>query len=224
MKIQKVLNSIEYENKKWKDLILVNCEFCSKNLERSKGSIYRAFKKGYEYIFCSTVCKNKYSSLIYTDNIIKSGKKNCSTCGNSFNITEFHKNKTTPSGYAKNCKACTKKFNKKYYSNNTNHHKKNVRIRHINQININREFIINYLNEHPCIDCHENNILVLDFDHIKSHLKESSLCDMIRNGISLEKIKKEIKKCVVRCSNCHRIKTAKEQNNYKWQYINTKKQ
>lgn len=62
-----------------------------------------------------------------------------------------------------------------------------------------------YLQEHPCIDCGETNILTLEFDHIKQ--KTYNVSDM--PGItSWEKILKEIEKCEVVCANCHRIRTA----------------
>jgi hypothetical protein len=59
----------------------------------------------------------------------------------------------------------------------------------------------------------QTNPAVLDFDHLRD--KKYSLTDMIRKGYGLPSIKKEIEKCVIRCANCHRIKTSIEQNWYK---------
>ena len=59
----------------------------------------------------------------------------------------------------------------------------------------------------------EKNPAVLDFDHLRD--KKYNLTDLIRKGYSLVTIEVEIEKCLVRCANCHRIKTSKEQNWYK---------
>ena len=58
------------------------------------------------------------------------------------------------------------------------------------------------------MDCGEDNPLVLDFDHVAGK-KVMNISDMSRTCYSRETIMKEIDKCEVRCSNCHRIVTAK---------------
>ena len=71
----------------------------------------------------------------------------------------------------------------------------------------NRKFVREFLEANPCIDCFESDYVVLEFDHVKGH-KIDIICNMIRKGVSLLKLKNEIAKCVVRCANCHRRKTA----------------
>ena len=56
-----------------------------------------------------------------------------------------------------------------------------------------------------CLDCGENNHIVLDFDHLKD--KKYNISRMIHDGFSWAAIKKEISKCEVVCANCHRIRT-----------------
>ena len=79
----------------------------------------------------------------------------------------------------------------------------------------NNKKLCEYLSKRKCVDCGEKNIVVLEFDHIENKVKEISR--LIRNnawGIVL----KEIEKCEVVCSNCHKIRTAIEQNWYKLRY------
>ncbi len=38
----------------------------------------------------------------------------CCTCGNRKSVSEFHRNKSTKTGYAKNCKVCARAAHKKY--------------------------------------------------------------------------------------------------------------
>jgi hypothetical protein len=62
---------------------------------------------------------------------------------------------------------------------------------------------------HSCVDCGESDPLVLDFDHVRG-MKKRHVSRMISGGTSIETLRKEIEKCVVRCANCHRRKTARE--------------
>lgn len=107
------------------------------------------------------------------------------------------------------CKECRKIIDKRSISNNRERYlarKIKARARLVNR---NREYVINYLKNHSCIDCSETDILVLDFDHLKNKYK--TISRMIQQ-YSIEKIELEIEKCVVRCANCHRRKTAKDFN------------
>lgn len=52
-----------------------------------------------------------------------------------------------------------------------------------------------------CKNCGDKRWYVLDFHHLKG--KENSIPAIIRQG-SIKRLKNEIKKCVLLCSNCHR--------------------
>ncbi len=70
----------------------------------------------------------------------------------------------------------------------------------------NRQFVYEYLLEHPCIDCGITDIRVLEFDHVRG-TKTREICDMVQAAMSIKNIALEIEKCEVRCANCHRIVT-----------------
>lgn len=55
-----------------------------------------------------------------------------------------------------------------------------------------------------CIACGETDIACLDFHHIDKNEKEVTIPTAIKNKWGEERILKEINKCVVLCSNCHR--------------------
>lgn len=79
-----------------------------------------------------------------------------------------------------------------------------------------RDWIREYLREHPCIDCGEDNILTLEFDHKDPSTKSFNISDAISKAYcGLPKLLLEIAKCDVRCSNCHKIRTAKQFGSYK---------
>jgi excinuclease UvrABC ATPase subunit len=70
----------------------------------------------------------------------------------------------------------------------------------------NREIVNSYLKEHPCVDCGNTDLRVLDFDHVRGK-KLGSISHGVKNSWPIEKLLAEINKCEVRCANCHRIVT-----------------
>jgi len=63
--------------------------------------------------------------------------------------------------------------------------------------------IDNYKVSKGCHLCSESDPRVLQFHHVNSEEKESSISKMLSSGCSLKKILKEIEKCEVVCANCH---------------------
>lgn len=55
-----------------------------------------------------------------------------------------------------------------------------------------------------CTKCGFNHPAALDFHHVDPKEKESNVHRLLSNG-QYKKLEKELKKCVVLCSNCHRI-------------------
>ena len=76
-----------------------------------------------------------------------------------------------------------------------------------------RNLVSDYLSENPCVDCGEADIIVLDFDHKTDKIK--NIAEMIKNSCSINSMMNEIKKCEVRCVNCHRRKTARDLGNWR---------
>lgn len=61
-----------------------------------------------------------------------------------------------------------------------------------------------YKSKLKCSKCPENHISCLDFHHKDPKNKEVSIADAIKFCWSIKRILKEIEKCDVLCSNCHR--------------------
>ena len=71
---------------------------------------------------------------------------------------------------------------------------------------LNKEIVKQYLLKNPCLDCGEKDIVVLEFDHQRDKILPISI--ILSRGWREERLMDEIKKCQVRCANCHRRKTA----------------
>lgn len=79
--------------------------------------------------------------------------------------------------------------------------------------------IIEYLSEHPCVDCAETDVRCLEFDHRDRTTKLGNVSAMIARQFAWDKIMAEIDKCDVRCSNCHRKRTAMQFNTRKHRFV-----
>jgi len=93
-----------------------------------------------------------------------------------------------------------KRWNKNYYKNNTALEKKRIFDRR-RKIAV---WLENYKSNLHCAKCGETTTVCLDFHHINSSSKDRSLSLSIKWGWGKDRIKKEIEKCVILCSNCHR--------------------
>lgn len=97
---------------------------------------------------------------------------------------------------------------KRHYEANKKKIKKRSFLRNKSQRSKNKAYVDAIKSISECIDCGESNPLVLDFDHVRGK-KIMCISNMVRNSYSIDTIKKEMDKCEVRCSNCHRIITHK---------------
>lgn len=104
------------------------------------------------------------------------------------------------------CKECFREINRRWYRAN-----KERKLQAGQEFKKkSRKFVYQYLKENHCTDCGESDPACLDFDHQEDKKFNISSCYLY----SISTIKEEILKCIVRCSNCHRKKTAREQGWY----------
>lgn len=73
-----------------------------------------------------------------------------------------------------------------------------------------------YLAEKGCSYCPQRDPRVLQYDHKDPKNKFKSISTLISTGYgwSSEVLRREIRKCIVICANCHAIHTHKKQENY----------
>lgn len=140
--------------------------------------------------------------------------KRCHICKESKDLSEFHKNRRRLDGLNHYCKVCARKKNREYYLK-TPERNPQRRASTVAKQQIAAEFVWKYLLEHSCVDCPETDPVVLDFDHVSGD-KLFNISYAVKRGFSIELIGDEIKKCEVRCANCHRRITASRAGWFRW--------
>lgn len=127
----------------------------------------------------------------------------CSKCKKRKSVNAFSKKKSRKDGLQIWCKPCKRKYDSKFYLANPNA----TRLRNDKSRLRNRLFLRDYLLTHPCVDCGETDIRVLDFDHVRG-VKRREVSLLAYSGVSISTLISEIEKCEIRCANDHRRRTA----------------
>lgn len=68
------------------------------------------------------------------------------------------------------------------------------------------EYIQGLKSQLYCVDCGQRHPATLHFHHLHAEDKEFNIGHAVSDGISLDRIKTEIEKCIVLCANCHAIR------------------
>src|SRR5258707_137319 len=126
--------------------------------------------------------------------------QSCSSCRLLKKLQEFNFRNIELGIRQRECKVCISQRNKSHYRTNLQYYKSKAKDYHKMVVQKNRLIICDYLVNHPCIDCGEKDITVLEFDH--RYDKDRAVSLMLR--FSRNRLFAEIEKCDVRCANCHR--------------------
>lgn len=135
--------------------------------------------------------------------------KQCSRCQQDKEDVAFGINRARRDGLQVHCRDCKRTAQKAWYTKHRDVHYANVKQRRQAVADQVVEQLIVYFQTHPCVDCGENDPVVLDFDHVRG-AKRYEISSRVGAGYSWEGLLQEIEKCEVRCANCHRRKTARQ--------------
>ena len=75
--------------------------------------------------------------------------------------------------------------------------------------------MLDYLSDKSCLICGEDDIRVLEFDHIVPSEKRFDISQGVRLGYNWDEIYQEIAKCRILCANCHKKHTSSQNKWYK---------
>jgi len=120
----------------------------------------------------------------------------------------------SPDGRQARCREC---FRSQYETDRDGLHAK-IMSRQLPLRHYKESMLAAYLLEHPCVDCGERDLRVLDLDHRDPMLKRLGIGQMLAGGWSWRAVLLEMEKCDVRCANCHRKRTAEQQSWWKQAY------
>ncbi|MCI0555522.1 MAG: hypothetical protein L0287_31640 [Anaerolineae bacterium] len=142
--------------------------------------------------------------------------KKCDHCKTYKDEEEFNWKFKSLGVRHKTCRECMKIFRKNWYEGDAHErHLKNVNERKQEARQFARDFVYNYLLTHPCKECGESDVRVLEFHHTDKSGKYMAVAAMVSGGFSVERIQAEIEKCDVLCANCHRKITVEERGWFK---------
>jgi hypothetical protein len=120
--------------------------------------------------------------------------KICSKCKQEKELDNF-----SNKGESNWCKTCVREASRESYLRNKDKILNKSKIKDKENTDRFNEFKSTLF----CNKCKENRWYILDFHHIDPKEKEFNICNIKRTK-NIDKLKKELEKCVVLCSNCHR--------------------
>lgn len=139
--------------------------------------------------------------------------KVCTRCEKRKNLDDFawkNKSKETKSSW---CKECFRASYRDRYANDPKEKERVMAKSRQNKIE-NKEKIIEYLKNNPCVDCGESDPIVLEFDHKEVIGGKGKRIPHFLSR-SWARVAEEIKKCEIRCANCHTRRTARQMGWYR---------
>lgn len=142
--------------------------------------------------------------------------KHCNKCDFDLPFDSFNRRGDKLQPYCRNCQSG---LHKDYYGRNKTGRKEQIRKRSAKYKKLARDYVLEYLDNHPCVDCGNPDRVVLEFDHVRGK-KFMEVSKMVNQGYLINQIIQEINKCEVRCANCHKTVTAKRGGWYEWKFAN----
>jgi hypothetical protein len=126
-------------------------------------------------------------------------------------LDEFPIKNAARGTYRSYCRPCCRECGKEHYERNLSYYKAKLAVARIRDRAANRAIVDAFLS-HPCVNCGESDVVVLEFDHRVPADKVRDVGGLASRRVWVS-VLKEIEKCDVRCVNCHRRKTARQ---FKW--------
>jgi hypothetical protein len=133
--------------------------------------------------------------------------KTCPTCRRTLAFSEFNRRSRSNDGRQSVCRPCNAARSRTYYAENLQKHRRAVSAQVAKTRAAHLQRIGEYLLAHPCVDCGETDIRVLDFDHRVGAEKAAEVMKLAKAAYAWKRVSDEIAKCDVRCRNCHAIVT-----------------
>lgn len=126
-------------------------------------------------------------------------EKICTKCKVLKPLEDFNKKKASKDGVQSHCRLCEKENHKKHYALSRDAYKARARINTKRYVAEYRE----WKKTLSCQCCGESEDVCIDLHHLDPVKKDFNIGDVGQRS-GLRSVLKEIDKCAVVCSNCHR--------------------
>ena len=132
---------------------------------------------------------------------MKGGRmKTCSTCRRSLPPDEFNRRSRSADGLQAVCRPCNAARARRYYADNLAKHRSAVTAQVAKTRAAHLERIGEYLLAHPCVDCGETDIRVLDFDHRDGADKSAEVMKLAKAAYSWQRVRAEMEDRIKRAA------------------------
>lgn len=127
--------------------------------------------------------------------------KICSRCKTEKPLTSYSRNKSKKDGHQTFCKECNRTLCATKYATCELHRR---RIKDLNDkmYKGNLDFVRRVKRRYGCCFCLEREPVALDFHHLDPNTKEGGINKLSKYSRAV--VKRELRKCILVCSNCHR--------------------
>jgi hypothetical protein len=133
-------------------------------------------------------------------------RRRCGSCGEAKPLEDFNWRRRERGQRDSLCRPCRSAYKQAHYRRNKQRYIDQSRERKQLLALERTRHLIAYFADHPCVDCGEDDPVVLEFDHLRDKAFNIGHALPFRSWPS---ILAEIEKCEVVCANCHRRRTAR---------------
>lgn len=140
--------------------------------------------------------------------------KTCSRCTETKPLENFRNSSKSKDGCQPYCVDCVREYDRNRYMTTDRPEKAKLSNKKARERNI--AWLENFFEGQKCVDCGNNDRRVFHLDHLDPANKLENVSKLVWKGGSIAKLENEVSKCVVRCANCHMIRTGIQ---YGWRTV-----
>ena len=133
-------------------------------------------------------------------------ERRCGRCGEVKHVEDFAWRRKSRGQRDNYCRACRAAYKREHYARNRSRYIATAGERKRALVAERATRLVEFLRSHPCVDCGEDDPVVLEFDHLGD--KAFNISKGIRDR-GWRAVLEEIARCDVVCANCHRRRTAR---------------
>jgi hypothetical protein len=130
--------------------------------------------------------------------------RRCGRCEQVKSVEEFAWRRQDRDQRDNYCRPCRAAYKQEHYALNRARYIRSAQERKRAVVAERVAYLLDFFRSHPCVDCGEDDPLVLEFDHLGE--KEFNISKGIRDR-GWDAVLAEMAKCDVVCANCHRRRT-----------------